>query len=261
MKPRLQDRHAKGRMGCGFGINRSMGLLGTGPELAKPSCKRSTVSQEQPGLSAEEGVSGRNHHHKPEERETVAYELLYDSSLTLPAASAKCWTAQDLGTLVESLSGSLNQKRGPRQVKWFLTQTCQVIFPPSERRLPLRLKLTNPEHTQTQERMQGMMGQCAEFSRTDHELAMCSAPVVSWHSSRAHWVASLLPHSNARHQSSTCLRALVTSTSGLATCTSFSQQPLEASTARYPREMDAVRKTAEFPAPPTPGLNFTLPNL
>jgi hypothetical protein len=115
MKPSPQDRHAKGRMGHGFGVNRSIGLLGAGPELAKPSCKRSMVSQEWPGLSAEEGVSGRNHHHKPEERETVAYGLLHDSSLALPAASVKCWTAQSLGTLVESLSSPLT-RRGPRQV-------------------------------------------------------------------------------------------------------------------------------------------------
>lgn len=113
MKPRLQDRRAKGRMGCGFGIHRSMGLLGPGPELAKSSCKRSMVSQEQPRLSAEDGVSGRNHHHEPEERETVAYKLLHDSVLALPAASAKCWTAQGLGTLVESLS-SPSTRRGPR---------------------------------------------------------------------------------------------------------------------------------------------------
>lgn len=121
MKPRLQDRHAKCRMGCGFGLNRSIGLLGPGPELAKSSCKRSMVSQEQPGLSAKEGVSGRNHHHKPEERETVAYELLHDSSLALPAASAKRWTAQGLGTPVESLSSPLNQKR---------TQVGKVVLNP-----------------------------------------------------------------------------------------------------------------------------------
>lgn len=136
MKPSIQDRHVEGRMGCGFGIIRSIGLLGTGSELAKPSCKRSLVSQEQPGLSAEEGVSGRNHHHKPEERETVAYGLLHDSSLVLPAASAKCWTAQGLGTLVESLSSPLT-RRGPRQEKWFLTQTCHLIVPPSERWLTI----------------------------------------------------------------------------------------------------------------------------
>lgn len=114
---------------------RSLGLLGTGPVLAKPSCKWNMASQEQPGLSAEEGVSGRSHHHKPEERETVAYGELRDSSLALPAASEKCRTAQGLETLVEPLSSPLT--RGPpRQLKWFLTQTCHFVISPSEERLP-----------------------------------------------------------------------------------------------------------------------------
>lgn len=134
-KPKFQDRHARGRVGGGFGMIRSTGLLGTAPMLAKPGCKWNVASQEQPGLSAEKGVSGRSHRHKPEERETVAYGELCDSLLALPAASDKYRTAQGLETPVEPLSRLLT--RGPpRQMKRFLTQTCHFVSSPSEKRLP-----------------------------------------------------------------------------------------------------------------------------
>lgn len=131
-KPNFQDRHARGRVGRGFGMIRS---IGTVPMLAKPSCKWNMASREQPGLSAEEGVSGRSHRHKPEERETVACGELRDSLLALPVASDKCRTAQGLETLVEPLSSPLTGGP-PRHVKRFLTQTCHFVISPSEKRLP-----------------------------------------------------------------------------------------------------------------------------